>query len=771
MNKIPDIFGVKIICVKMGFDVYLPDAKPPHLLRMNLSNATAALKKYYGYDQFRPLQADIIQAVYDKKDSLVLMPTGGGKSICYQIPALTLEGTTIVLSPLIALMKDQVEALSKNGVPAAFINSTLDSGQLRNVENAVLSGHIKILYVSPEKLVSQSFQPLLKRLKISLFAIDEAHCISAWGHDFRPEYTQLRFLKEQYPQVPILALTATADKLTRKDILEQLQLKDPALFIASFDRPNISLRVSPGQKRFEQIVDFLKKRPGQSGIIYCLARKTCQDLAAKLSAKGFKTGFYHAELSSAERSKVQEDFKFDRTPVICATIAFGMGIDKSNVRFVIHYNLPRNLEGYYQEIGRAGRDSLPSEALLFFSYADVMTYRDMIEQGDSSPEQKELKLAKLNRMYQFAEAPVCRRKTVLNYFGEPHEDNCGNCDVCKNPPRQFDGTVAAQKALSAILRTQEAVGMNLLVDILRGSQRRDIFEQGYHNIKTYGQGREFTFDNWIFLLSQMLHQGLIEIAYDDYNRLKVTDMGRSVLFDGKKVALALPEIPQAPEPKAPAAGKAEKGEKTEKTPRADRTPALKGPSAAELLREALLPRLIAVRRQVAQDQGVPPYVVFSDATLQDMAEKRPYTQADLLTVSGVGENKLKLYGDAFLNEIRQFIVEKLEAGERILGSSPLQSWELYRQGNSIEEIGQMRGYAPTTILGHLASMYERGEELALDEWVTPEEIDLITGALPLFEAPYQMKPIHEHFQERYSFDAIRFALAAHQRKANGFAED
>ncbi|MEO6760620.1 MAG: RecQ family ATP-dependent DNA helicase, partial [Saprospiraceae bacterium] len=433
---------------------------------MSLTDASAALKKVFGYDAFRPLQAEIIQAIYDRRDTLVLMPTGGGKSVCFQIPALTLEGTAIVISPLIALMKDQVEGLRANGVAAAFMNSSLDSAQSRQVEDAVLDGRIKLLYVSPEKIVSQNFQSLLKRMKISLFAVDEAHCISAWGHDFRPEYTQLRFLKDQFPQIPVIALTATADKLTRKDIAEQLHLQNPTVFLASFDRPNITLQVRPGQKRFEQIVDFLKKNPKQSGIIYCTGRKTCQIVAEKLNAKGFKAAFYHAEVPPAQRNKVQEDFINDRTPIICATIAFGMGIDKSNVRFVIHYNLPRNLEGYYQEIGRAGRDGSKAQALLFFSYGDLQTYRDMIEQGESSLEQKELKLAKLHRMYQYAEAPVCRRKTVLNYFGEPYEGTCGNCDVCQHPPQYFDGTLAAQKALSALLRTGEKVGMNLLVEIL-----------------------------------------------------------------------------------------------------------------------------------------------------------------------------------------------------------------------------------------------------------------------------------------------------------------
>lgn len=713
---------------------------------MTLQNATQALKKYFGYDQFRPLQSDIIQAVYDNRDVLVLMPTGGGKSICYQIPAVTLEGTAVVISPLIALMKDQVEGLSANGIPAAYINSSMDAAQIRRVEDAALDGHIKVLYVSPEKMVSQGFQPLLKRLKITLFAVDEAHCISAWGHDFRPEYTQLKFLKEQYPGVPMIALTATADKLTRKDIVSQLELNDPATFIASFDRPNISLTVASGQKRFEQIVTFLKERPRQSGIIYCLSRKNCEMLAEKLNQKGFRAAYYHADMPASKRSQTQEDFINDRVPIVCATIAFGMGIDKSNVRFVIHYNLPRNMEGYYQEIGRAGRDGLPADAVLFFSYADVMSYRDMFEQGDSPQEQKDLKIAKLERMFQFAEALICRRKTVLNYFGEPYDQNCGNCDVCKNPPRQFDGTVAAQKALSAVLRTGEKVGMNLLVDILRGSSKRDIFDNNYHQIKTYGAGKEYSYNDWLYFLLQMMHLGLVEVAYDDRHRLRVTDEGKKVLFDGKKVPLAMP-IP--------------KEQQQERAPRSVEK------SRAQVLREELFERLVQLRRAVAQRQGVPPYLIFSDATLQIMAEKHPVTDNAMKEISGVGERKLQLYGDVFIGEIRKFVAEKKGEGHQVRGGTQIITWEMFRDGNSVEDIAQTRGLSATTIQSHLASMYEHGETLDITHWIEPEERDIIQGALHLFEEPYQLRPILDHFDGRYSFDKIRWAIADARRRTRG----
>ncbi|MEK7255062.1 MAG: DNA helicase RecQ, partial [Bacteroidota bacterium] len=514
---------------------------PYHQSSMELTQAQAALKKYFGYDSFRPLQAEVIQAIYDKKDVLLLMPTGGGKSVCFQVPAVTMEGACVVVSPLISLMKDQVEALRANGVRAAFLNSSIGYKEQRNVEDALYNGQLDLLYTSPEKMANQEFMPLLRAAKISLFAIDEAHCISAWGHDFRPEYRQMRFLKQSFPNVPVIALTATADRLTRSDIVQQLQFNQPEIFIASFDRPNLSLEVRPGRKRMEQILDFIKQRPNQSGIIYCLSRKSTEEVANRLKMEGVKAECYHAGLEDRQRSKVQEDFINDRTPIISATIAFGMGIDKSNVRWVIHYNLPKNIESYYQEIGRSGRDGAKAETVLFFSYGDLITMRDIINQGDGASEFKDVHIAKLERMYQYATTLICRRKILLNYFNETMFDNCGNCDVCRNPPQYLDGTLIAQKALSAVSRMSEQVGTGMLVDVLRGSRGYQVLRLGYDKIKTYGAGKDLRQEEWFQYIEQLIHQGLLDIAYEDHNKLRLTPASQAVLFNGQKVQLVQAE--------------------------------------------------------------------------------------------------------------------------------------------------------------------------------------------------------------------------------------
>jgi ATP-dependent DNA helicase RecQ len=606
---------------------------------MDLTNAQQALKRYFGYDHFRPMQAEIISKVYAGRDTVVLMPTGGGKSICYQIPAVTMPGIAIVVSPLISLMKDQVEGLRANGISAAYLNSSLDEGGQRQVEDEALQGKLDLLYVSPEKLASQNFLPLLQRLRPSLFAIDEAHCISSWGHDFRPEYTQMRFLKKSFPHTPIIALTATADRLTRRDIVEQLRLAEPEVFIASFDRPNLSLEVRPGQRRLEQILAFIKQRPKQPGIIYCLSRRSTEDLAGKLQAKGIAAGHYHAGMEADERAAVQEDFINDRQQVICATIAFGMGIDKSNVRWIVHYNLPKNIESYYQEIGRAGRDGAKAETLLFYSYQDVMVLRDILQQNES--DMLEVKLAKLERMQQYAEAVGCRRRILLSYFGEDAPEDCGNCDVCKNPPQAFDGTVIAQKALSAIQRLRQQVGMTTLIDVLRGSSKKEIFERGYHHIKTYGAGRDIPLLDWQHYLLQLLNLGYLEIAHEHHGTLQLTPASRRLLFEGEKVQLVrfatIRERQQT------------EREQTKRTAKPER------------VRDALFEKLRLLRLELARERGLPPYIVFSDATLEQMAAARPTTDEEMRQISGVGERKLHLYGSYFIEAIAEFQRSSVQA--------------------------------------------------------------------------------------------------------------
>lgn len=709
---------------------------------MNLEKAKAALKKYFGYDNFRSMQADIVQSVYDLNDTLVLMPTGGGKSVCYQIPAVTMDGIAVVVSPLISLMKDQVESLRANGIKAAYLNSSLSSTEQRAVEDDVFNLNIDLIYVSPEKIVSPNFLSLLKRIQIALFAVDEAHCISAWGHDFRPEYTQLKFIKRHFPATPIIALTATADKATRKDISGQLGMYQPKIFVASFDRPNLSLDVRPGQKKLEQILQFIKKRPNQPGIIYCLSRKNTENLADKLQMKGFSAQAYHAGLPSSQRSKVQEDFINDNVEIVCATVAFGMGIDKSNVRWVIHYNLPKNIESFYQEIGRAGRDGTNAATLLFYSYADVMTLREILTNNENA--NVDLKLAKLERMQQYAQSLSCRRKILLNYFSEPFEKACGNCDVCKNPPQYFDGTTIAQKALSAVYRLKQQVGTSMLIDVLRGSGRREIFERGYQNIKTYGAGRDASTRDWQFFMMQLINLGFLEVAYEDRNVLRLTPLSQAVLFEQKKVELVQPQVAETRTQKAKAKAKAK--------PKRER------------VRDELFEILRVLRRNLAQQRGVPPYVIFSDATLEEMAAKRPTIDADLMEISGVGERKLQLYGNLFMDKIIDYIKTKAAEGEKLQGSTYILTYELYKQGLSIEEIAEKRELNPVTIYSHIAYLYEKGEPIDLFKYFTQDEYDDIEVAIEAMTPPFKMKDIYEILNEEMPYHKIRLAFAYYSKK-------
>ena len=597
------------------------------------------LKTYFGYDSFRPLQEEIIHNLISKKDSLVLMPTGGGKSICYQLPALLMEGTAIVISPLISLMKDQVETLRAKGIPAGALNSSNDETENANLRRACISGQLKLLYISPEKLLSEA-DYLLRDMTLSLFAVDEAHCISQWGHDFRPEYARMGFLRNQFPNVPMIALTATADKITREDIVRQLQLRQPQIFISSFDRPNLSLSVKRGyqpKEKSKAIIDFITRHREESGIVYCMSRSKTETVAQMLQKHGIRCGVYHAGLSARQRDETQDDFINDRIEVVCATIAFGMGIDKSNVRWVIHYNLPKSIESFYQEIGRAGRDGMPSDTILFYSLGDLI----LLTKFATESNQQNINLEKLNRMQQYAESDICRRRILLSYFGETTTEDCGNCDVCRNPPERFDGTIIVQKALSAIARTNQQVSITLLIDILRGNPTTEITEKAYTELKTFGAGRDIPARDWQDYLLQMLQMGYFEIAYNENNHLKITGSGSDVLFGRKKAMLVVIRREE------PATAKRRK--------KSAATPTQAWAEESRSKEEDLFEALRALRKQLADQEALPAYIVLSDKVLHLLCLSRPTTVEAFGNINGIGEYKKKKYGKDFVALIRQFV--------------------------------------------------------------------------------------------------------------------
>jgi len=724
-------------------------AHPKHL-HINNMTPQQALQKYFGYSEFRHQQADIVQRVLDKKDVLTLMPTGGGKSLCYQLPAVLLDGLTIVISPLIALMKDQVDSLNAMGIPATFLNSTQSPGEQTQIISQLTANAIKLLYIAPERLFSQDgrFINFLKTLRVAQIAIDEAHCISQWGHDFRPEYLMLAGLKKDFPGVPVIALTATADELTKKDILDKLGLNAPAIFVASFNRANVTYNVAPKKNSFGQLLTFLNEHRDESGIIYCLSRKSTENLAEDLKAEGYAAEAYHAGLDNAVKMRNQEAFLRDDVKIIVATIAFGMGINKPNVRWVIHLDMPKNIEGYYQETGRAGRDGLPSTALLFFSPGDAVKLKKFAE-VENNPEQSQIMFKKLDDMVRYCRLTKCRRQFLLNYFGEEAPDSCGSCDVCLTEVTRFDATVIAQKALSAVSRLGQRFGSNYVIDFLRGSKSEKMREE-HKLLKTYGIGADISKADWQRYLRELTDLGYLHVTEDIYPILKLTSQSEAVLKGLQKVELIEVAV-------------------IEETHQ---------PQEALPYEAGLLEQLKVVRREMANRENVPAYIIVGDNTLLEMATYLPQNKDELRLISGFGDVKLMRYGEEFLAEINMYCAKwalasrieqkkpKRERRQRADGSGTKRSsggstnavtFALYQSGKTIEEIAHERNLATTTIENHLSPFIQSGELDVLD-FVSEEKVPAIKDAIESF-GDDRLGPLKEVLGENYSYGEIRAVVA------------
>ena len=698
------------------------------------------LKETFGYDDFRFNQKDIIDNLVNGEDAFVLMPTGGGKSLCYQIPALAREGVGIVISPLIALMQDQVDALTQLGVSAAYLNSTLSVHQRQNVEKRLLKGELQILYIAPERLLNEQVLGLFSQCKIALFAIDEAHCVSQWGHDFRPEYQRLSVLPDRFPDVPRIALTATADKRTRSEIIQQLRLENAGVYVNSFDRPNITYTITESQNARDKLFRFIQEtHKGEAGIVYCLSRKKVESTAQWLSQKGLTALPYHAGLSVQERSESQRRFLREDGVIIVATIAFGMGIDKPDVRFVAHLSLPKNIEAYYQETGRAGRDGEPADAWMSYGLQDVISLRQMMQDSNGSDEYKRITNQKLDAMLGLCELASCRRQAILSYFDEDLNQPCGNCDNCLNPPETWDATVEAQKALSTVYRTGQRFGVAYVTDVLLGKDDERIKTNGHDNISTWGIGANLKQIEWRSLYRQLIAQGYLSINMEKFGALELTEQSRPLLR-GEVTLMA----------------------RKHRKPEKGSTASKRGQVKASLrdIDQSLFEALRECRTELANEQGVPSYVIFSDASLIEMARKRPQTDDTFRFISGVGDMKLKRYGKVFMDVIREYPLPELFNNN--FSDTINKTLALYNDGFNIEKIAEQRDLSVSTIYGHLADVIEAGILTAPDVLdIDDDDIMLIERTAELLKSKEEntLKPLYDELEGEFDYGVLRCVVS------------